>query len=74
MDHVRTVFPSFCIEQMDQNDQRGYFTFEEEMSGDDGKHAGWWNSSSKVIRSGIQGGHVVLFNLTQQGEGDILVL
>jgi hypothetical protein len=28
MDHVRTVFPSFNIEQMDMNDQRGYFTFE----------------------------------------------
>jgi hypothetical protein len=28
MDHVRTVFPSFNIEQIDMNDQRGYFTFE----------------------------------------------
>jgi len=28
MDHVRTVFPSFHIEQIDKNDQRGYFTFE----------------------------------------------
>jgi hypothetical protein len=28
IDHVRTVFPSFHIEQIDQNDQRGYFTFE----------------------------------------------
>ncbi|CAF3548503.1 unnamed protein product, partial [Rotaria sp. Silwood2] len=74
MDHVRTVFPSFHIEQIDQNDQRGYFTFEGEMSGDDDKHAGWWNSSSKVIRSGIQSCPVVLFNLTQQGEGDMLVL
>ncbi|CAF3718368.1 unnamed protein product [Rotaria sp. Silwood1] len=74
MDHVRTVFPSFHIEQIDQNDQRGYFTFEGGISGDDGKHAGWWNSSSKVTRSGIQSGPVVLFNLTQQGEGDMLVL
>ena len=31
MDHVRTVFPSFYIEQMDENDQRGYFTFEGEF-------------------------------------------
>jgi hypothetical protein len=29
---VRTVFPSFNIEQMDRNDQRGYFTFEGEYS------------------------------------------
>jgi len=28
IDHVRTVFPSFHIEQMDMNDQRGSFTFE----------------------------------------------
>jgi hypothetical protein len=28
MDNVRTIFPSFRIEQMDKNDQRGYFTFE----------------------------------------------
>ncbi len=27
MEHVRTVFPSFRIEQMGMNDQRGYFTF-----------------------------------------------
>jgi hypothetical protein len=29
---VRTVFPSFNIEQMNRNDQRGYFTFEGECS------------------------------------------
>ncbi len=28
MEQVRTVFPSFQIEKMDMNDQRGYFTFE----------------------------------------------
>jgi len=28
MNHVRTIFPSFYIEQIDINDQRGYFTFE----------------------------------------------
>lgn len=27
-DQVRTVFPSFNIEQLDKDDQRGYFTFE----------------------------------------------
>jgi hypothetical protein len=31
MEHVRTVFPSFNIEQMDMNDQRGYFTFSGEI-------------------------------------------
>jgi hypothetical protein len=31
MDDVRTVFPSFCIEQMGIDDQRGYFTFEGEF-------------------------------------------
>ncbi|CAF1317548.1 unnamed protein product [Rotaria sordida] len=74
MDQVRTIFPSFNIEQIDQNDQRGYFTFEGEMSGDDEKHAGWWNASNKVIKSGMKGGPVVLFNFTQRGENDILVL
>lgn len=44
------------------------------MAGDDGKHAGGWNQSHQVIKSGMQGGPVVLFNLTQQGEGDMLVL
>jgi hypothetical protein len=44
------------------------------MTGDGGKHAGAWNSSSKVVRSSMQSGPVVLFNLTRQGEGDILVL
>jgi hypothetical protein len=31
MEDVRTVFPSFHIEQMTTNDQRGYFTFEGEI-------------------------------------------
>jgi len=31
MDHVRTVFPSFHIEQIDMNNQRGYFTFSGEI-------------------------------------------
>jgi len=44
------------------------------MSGDDEKHAGWWNASNKVIKSGIKGGPVVLFNFTQRGENDMLVL
>jgi hypothetical protein len=44
------------------------------MVGDDHKHAGSWNSSSIVVQSGMQGGPIVLFNFTQRGEGDILVL
>ncbi|CAF5116774.1 unnamed protein product, partial [Rotaria magnacalcarata] len=56
------------------DDQRGYFTFAGAMTGEGDKHAGLWNASSKVITSGMQGGPVVLFNLTQQGEEDLLVL
>ena len=44
------------------------------MAGDDDKHAGSWNSTSRVIRSGMQGGPVFLFNLTQRGEGDTVIL
>jgi hypothetical protein len=44
------------------------------MVGEAGKHAGIWNASSNVIRSGMQGGPVVLFDLTHLGENDILVL
>ncbi len=44
------------------------------MGGEDDKHAGLWNSSSRVIRSGMIGGPVVLFNLTQRGEGDMVIL
>jgi hypothetical protein len=44
------------------------------MVGDGGKHAGNWTSSSEVIRSGMESGPMVLFNFTQQGQGDILVL
>ncbi|UJR11990.1 hypothetical protein I4U23_016168 [Adineta vaga] len=48
---VRTIFPSFYIEQIDINDQRAYFTFE-----------------------GFEGGPIILFNQTQRGEGDMLVI
>ncbi len=44
------------------------------MTGDGNKHAGDWNSSSKVIHSGFEGGPVILFNQTQRGEGDVLIL
>lgn len=44
------------------------------MLGSTDEHAGVWNSSSQVIRSGMQGGPVVLFNLQQHGEGDTMIL
>ncbi|CAF1399023.1 unnamed protein product [Adineta ricciae] len=74
MNDVRTVFPSFHIEQIDDGDQRGYFTFEGEMAGDDKKHAGRWIPSNQIVEAGIESGPIVVFNLTQQGEGDMLVL
>jgi hypothetical protein len=93
MEEVRTVFPSFTIEQFNANDQRGYFTYggssselfvmllpslclclSGSMTGDEDKHAGRWNSSSTVIRSGMQGGPVILFDLNQQGEQDVLII
>ncbi|CAF2075690.1 unnamed protein product [Rotaria magnacalcarata] len=74
VESVRTVFPSFHIERIDKNDQRGYFTFEGEMSGDNHKHAGRWDALSDVIRSGMNGGPIAIFNFTQRGEKDLLVL
>ncbi|CAF3961313.1 unnamed protein product [Rotaria sordida] len=74
MDEVRTVFPSFNIERIDMNGQRGYFTYADFMMGDMGKHAGIWNSSSKIIQSGIKAGPIVLFNLTERAQGDVLIL
>jgi hypothetical protein len=44
------------------------------MGGEDDKHAGTWDSSSRVIKSGINDSPVVLFDLTRRGEGDMLVL
>jgi hypothetical protein len=44
------------------------------MTGDFIKHAGIWNSSSRVIHRGIESGPVVVFNVDQRGESDILVL
>ena len=71
---VRTVFPSFHVEQIGDDDQRGYFTFEGGMTGDSQKHAGIWNSSSKILQSGMESGPVVLFNINKKGDSDILVL
>lgn len=44
------------------------------MAGNNYKHADLWNGQSTIIHSGVHGGPVVIFNGTQQGEGDILVL
>ena len=44
------------------------------MAGFDYRHAGIWNGSNTIVRGGFMGGPVVLFNLTQQGNGDTLVL
>jgi hypothetical protein len=44
------------------------------MGGQDDKHAGLWNSSSNVIKAGMQDGLVALFDLAHRGEGDMLVL
>ncbi|CAF3624881.1 unnamed protein product [Rotaria sp. Silwood1] len=74
MDEVRTVFPSFNIERIDMNDQQGYFTYADYMMGDMGKHAGTWDSSSKIIQSGIKAGPIVLFNLAKRAQGDVLIL
>jgi hypothetical protein len=44
------------------------------MSGDGSRHAGLWNSSDKVVHSSMEGGPIVLFNFTERGQDDILVL
>jgi hypothetical protein len=44
------------------------------MAGEGSMHAGHWNSSSRVIIMSMRGGPVVLFNFTQRGESDMLVL
>ena len=44
------------------------------MTGEGGMHAGHWNSRSEVVGSSFRMGPLVLFNFTQRGEQDILVL
>jgi hypothetical protein len=44
------------------------------MTGNSEKQAGSWNSSSKVVKSGMKGGPIVLFNFTQRGENDLLII
>ena len=58
---VRTIFPSFIIEQTNKKKQRGYFTFEGIMTGNDAKHACVWDASKNVVRSGLDSGPFVFF-------------
>ncbi len=44
------------------------------MTGNGGKHAGNWTSSSRIIHSGMDSGPIVIFDQKQQGESDIIVL
>ena len=44
------------------------------MTGASDRHAGAWNSASSVIRSGMQGGPVVVFDVNHRGEADMMVL
>ncbi|CAF1364661.1 unnamed protein product [Didymodactylos carnosus] len=44
------------------------------MMGDIDKHSGTWDSSSKIIHSGIKAGPIVLFNLTEKAQGDVVIL
>jgi hypothetical protein len=90
MDRVSTVFPSFIIEKIDKNDHRGYFTFGGKhfffknnlkyclikgmMMGDLEKHAGIWDSTTRFIKSGMSGGPLILFNLTENGHEDSIII
>lgn len=44
------------------------------MTGDGSKHAGAWNSSSRVVSSGMEIGPVVIFKQTQKGKREISLL
>ena len=44
------------------------------MAGYGGQHAGVWNSTSNIIRSGLVNGPIVLFDQIQRGEADMMVL
>ncbi|CAF1064276.1 unnamed protein product [Adineta steineri] len=74
MDRVRTVFPSFYIEKFKEDDQRAYFTFAGMMLGDLEKHAGIWDSKSHFEKSGMSGGPFIIFNSTQNGQGDAILI
>lgn len=44
------------------------------MVGYDEIHAGLWNSSNVIVKSGMEAGPLVLFNLTQRGQNDVMIL
>ena len=44
------------------------------MAGCDNKHANYWNSSSHVIANAAWDSPVIVFNLTQRGSGDTVIL
>ncbi|CAF1041432.1 unnamed protein product [Rotaria sordida] len=65
---IRTIFPSFNIEQIDGNDNRGV------IMGFDSQHAGIWNSSSEIIRNSLEGGPVILFDLNKKGQDNVVII
>ncbi|CAF1041463.1 unnamed protein product [Rotaria sordida] len=71
---IRTIFPSFNIEQIDGNDNRGYFTFQGVMMDFDSQYAGIWNSTSEIIGNSLEGGPVVLFDLNKKGQGNVVII
>ncbi|CAF3526814.1 unnamed protein product [Rotaria sp. Silwood1] len=71
---VRTIFPSFNIEQIHRNDNRGYFTFQGVMMGFTSQHAGIWNSFSQIIRNSLEGGPVILCDLNKKGHGNVVII
>jgi len=44
------------------------------MMGDLEKHAGLWDSRSEFIKIGISGGPLIIFNLTENGQGDSIII
>ena len=44
------------------------------MMGDLEKHAGIWDSRSEFIKTGMSGGPLVLFNSTEHGHGDSIII
>ncbi|CAF3069093.1 unnamed protein product [Rotaria sp. Silwood2] len=74
IDQVQTVFPSFYIEKIDKDDHRAYFTFGGMMMGDLEKHAGTWDSTTRFIKNGISGGPIIIFNSSEYGHGDSIII
>ncbi|CAF1333687.1 unnamed protein product [Rotaria magnacalcarata] len=75
-DQVRTVFPSFYIEKIDQDDHRAYLTFggKRMMMGELEKHAGLWNNQSKFLKIGMSGDPLIIFDSTEYGQNDSIII